>query len=163
MKDKKQQIEEMARDIAKRDCHLYDNCPKPIKHNCVSQDPTIMLESSKNYITIATWLVNANYQKVDENSVVLTKEEYEYFMNDRDYWQEQYYKENEKYIKFIGEKLPELLDNNGKETAKNILNGLECFFWETAINDTKYFDLYQNLYLDIKDIFKNKYGITKEN
>lgn len=76
MKDKKQQIEEMARDIAKRDCCLYDNCPKPIKHNCVSQDPAVMLESSKHYVTIATWLVNANYQKVDENSVVLTKEEY---------------------------------------------------------------------------------------
>lgn len=47
--------------------------------------------------------------------------------------------------------------------AKDILNGLECFFWEAAINDTKNFDLYQNLYRDIKDIFKNKYGVTKEN
>ena len=75
MKDKQQRIEEMARDIAKRDCHLYDKCPKPIKHNCVSQDPAVMLESSKHYVTIATWLVNANYQKVDENSVVLTKAE----------------------------------------------------------------------------------------
>lgn len=50
-----------------------------------------------------------------------------------------------------------------QETAKDILNGLECFFWETAINDTKYFDLYEGLYRDIKDIFKNKYGVTKEN
>ena len=50
-----------------------------------------------------------------------------------------------------------------QETAKDILNGLKCFFWETAINDTKNFDLYQNLYLDIKDVLKNKYGITKEN
>ena len=77
MKDKKQQIEEIAREIAKRDCHLYDKCPKPIKHNCVSKDPAVMLESGKNYVTIATWLVNANYQKVDEDSVVLTKEEYD--------------------------------------------------------------------------------------
>lgn len=57
------QIEEMAREIAKRDCYLYEKCPKPIKHNCVSQDPAIMMESSKNYITIATWLVRAGYRK----------------------------------------------------------------------------------------------------
>lgn len=47
--------------------------------------------------------------------------------------------------------------------AKDILNGLECFFWETAINDTKYFEFYESLYRDIKDIFKNKYGVIKEN
>ena len=50
-----------------------------------------------------------------------------------------------------------------QETAKDILNGLECFFWETAINDTKHFKFYENLYKSIKEIFKNKYGITKEN
>lgn len=50
-----------------------------------------------------------------------------------------------------------------QETAKDILNGLECFFWETAINDTKNFDLYQDLYRSIKEHFKNKYGVIKEN
>lgn len=51
-----------------------------------------------------------------------------------------------------------------QKTAKDILNGLECFFWETAINDTKFFDLYQNLYLSIKEHIKNKYGVdAKEN
>ena len=60
---KQKQIDEMAREIAKRDCYLYEKCPKPIKHNCVSQDPAIMMESSKNYITIATWLVRAGYRK----------------------------------------------------------------------------------------------------
>ena len=50
-----------------------------------------------------------------------------------------------------------------QETAKDILNGLECFLWEKAINDTKFFEFYANLYRDIKDIFKNKYGIIKEN
>lgn len=71
------QIEEMAREIAKRDCYLYEHCPKQPKHNCVSQDPEIMLESSKKYITIAIWLVNAGYRKIPEGAVVLTKEEYD--------------------------------------------------------------------------------------
>lgn len=71
----KQMIEEMAIEIAKRDCYLYDKCPKEPKHNCVSQDPEIMLESSKNYITIATWLVKAGYRKIPENAVVLTRKE----------------------------------------------------------------------------------------
>ena len=50
-----------------------------------------------------------------------------------------------------------------QETAKDILAGLEWFFWETAINDTKRFDLYQDLYRDIKERIENKYGVTKEN
>ena len=50
-----------------------------------------------------------------------------------------------------------------QETAKDILNGLECFLWETAINDTKRFDLYKDLYRSIKEHIKNKYNITKEN
>ena len=67
----------------------------------------------------------------------------------------------------VGDEIANAFDEGYKqgsqETAKDILNGLECFFWETAINDTKNFDLYQSLYRDIKDIFKNKYGVTKEN
>ena len=61
--EEKQMIDEMAREIAKRDCYLYEKCPKPIKHNCVSQDPAIMMESSKHYVTTAIWLVNAGYRK----------------------------------------------------------------------------------------------------
>ena len=72
---KQEQIEKMAADIAKSDCSLWEHCPKDPKHNCISQNPEIMLESSKNYVTIATWLVNLNYRKVPEDAVVLTKEE----------------------------------------------------------------------------------------
>ena len=75
MNNKQKLIEEMAREIAKRDCYLYDRCPKEIKHNCISQNPEIMLESSKNYITIATWFVEAGYRKLQENEVILTKEQ----------------------------------------------------------------------------------------
>ncbi|MBQ3421514.1 MAG: hypothetical protein IJH34_07555 [Romboutsia sp.] len=72
--NKEQQIEEMAREIAKRSCHLFENCPKPIKHNCISQDPEIMLESSKNYVTVATWLVEEGYRKESETvKELLTK------------------------------------------------------------------------------------------
>jgi hypothetical protein len=78
---KEKRIEELARDIAKRDCFLYGNCPKSPKHNCVSQDPKIMLESSHNYITIATWLVEENYCKLAESDVILTRAEIERFQN----------------------------------------------------------------------------------
>ena len=50
-----------------------------------------------------------------------------------------------------------------KETAKDILNGLEWFFWETASNDTKFFEFYESLYKGIKEFINNKYEITKEN
>lgn len=73
--NKEQQIEEMAIDIAKSDCSLWEHCPKDPKHNCISQNPEIMLESSKNYVTISTWLVNAGYRKIDENCAVITKAE----------------------------------------------------------------------------------------
>lgn len=78
--DNQERIKEMARDIAKRDCYLYDKCPKEHKHNCISQDANIMLESSKNYITIASWLVNEGYQKLTDGSVVLTKEAHDRYM-----------------------------------------------------------------------------------
>lgn len=54
-------------------------------------------------------------------------------------------------------------NQGSQETAKDILNGLEWFFWETAINDTKYFDFYESLYKSIKELINNKYEITKEN
>jgi hypothetical protein len=76
MKDKEKQIEEMAKVIAKRDCYFYDKCNRKPKHNCISLDPKIRLDSDKNYVTIATWLVNAGYQKTPD-SVVLSREEYE--------------------------------------------------------------------------------------
>ena len=73
---KNEQIEEMAIDIAKSDCSLWEHCPKNPKHNCISQNPEIMLESSKNYVTIATWLVNAGYRKIDDDYFdVITKDE----------------------------------------------------------------------------------------
>ena len=113
MKDKQQRIEEMILD-------MFDYARTLVNIETATEDSNFINRYKEALRGYATWLVNANYQKVYENSVVLTEEEYEYFMKDRDYWQEQYHKENEKYIKFIGEKLPELLDNNGKETVEKI-------------------------------------------
>ena len=49
----------------------------------------------------------------------------------------------------VGDEIAEAYNEGYKqgcqETAKDILNGLECFLWETAINDTKYFELYSRL------------------
>lgn len=63
----------------------------------------------------------------------------------------------------IGNAFEEGYKQGSQATAKDILNGLECFLWETAINDTKYFDLYENLYRSIKELINYKYGVTKEN
>ena len=75
--DKEKQIEEMANEIARKDCYLFDNCPKLSKHACISRYPTIMMECARNYITIATWLVKESYQKVDKDSVVISRKELE--------------------------------------------------------------------------------------
>lgn len=74
-----EQIEKMAVDIAKKDCSLWEHCPKEPKHNCILQNPEIMLESSKNYVTIAAWLVNADYRKASEVRKETAKEILDYF------------------------------------------------------------------------------------
>ena len=50
--------------------------------------------------------------KLPENAVVLTEWEYEYFQKEIRYWQEQYNKESEKFIKFIGETFKEKHDED---------------------------------------------------
>lgn len=75
---KSKRILELAKDIARKSCYLYDRCPKQPKHNCVSLDPEIQLESTKNYITIATWLVEEGYQKVSKDEVVISKSDYRF-------------------------------------------------------------------------------------
>lgn len=59
----------------------------------------------------------------------------------------------------IGNAFNEGYKQGSQETAKDILNGLECFLWEMAINDTKYFDFYEGLYKSIKEHIKNKYDV----
>ena len=71
-------------------------------------------------------------------------------------------KDYQEMAKFYDEKCEEC-ERISKKTANDILNELEGFLWETAINDTKFFDLYQSLYRSIKEHIKNKYGVIKEN
>ena len=126
MKDKEmieeKQIEEMAKEL--RDERVKQGF---LNYKCnisCSDCPGRRCVGCAEY-TYSEVLYNAGYRNY-KDKVVLSKEEYEYFMKDRDYWQEQYHKENEKYIKFIGEKLPELLENKGKETAEKIYKEYLC-------------------------------------
>ena len=114
MKDKEKQIEEMAREIAKRDCYLFDNCPKEHKHNCISQDPNIMLESSKKYITIAIWLVELGYRNC-KDSVVLSADE---FVNLKKY----------------------IYEKGSKETAEKILKEVASIIKTQSVNDYNFDD-----------------------
>ena len=64
MKDREMRITEIAKDM----CFHADSCIVGAKDRCYEQNCETTWLAEK--------LVNANYQKVDENSVVLTKDEY---------------------------------------------------------------------------------------
>ena len=133
MKDK-EKINEMASDMDYA-CTKHDLWPEDAKE-------------------IAKALVILGYQKVGEDQVVISKEEYEVLK----------IKAKEKHwLETCMSVWKTAKIDGSQETAKNILNELEWFLWETAINDTKNFDLYQDLYRSIKEYFKNKYGVIKEN
>ena len=129
----------------------------------------------------ATMAYCNNYRKVDKDNIVISKKEYERFRSIEIAFKEfakpdgvlipvEEHEELKAEIKRLDQKRLDLqvdnnmlylqLDNKSKETAKDILNMLECFLWETAINDTKFFDLYQSLYKSIKEHIKNKYDVV---
>lgn len=152
MNDKEKQIEEIAREIAKRDCYLYDKCPKKYKHNCVSQDPKIMLESSKHYITIATWLVEADYQKVNENEVVIDKKEYELLMRNKSIEHIQEFSEINGKLCLVKDKMilkeysPDVVEFIRKETAREIFQWLKAHTFDSS-------------FTIIETYFKEQYGV----
>ena len=112
------------------------------------------IANTTSFGVIAEILADKWQPKIDKDSIVLSKEEYERNLNNSfNFGKEDNKKYYDNYV------VPQKI----RETAKDIINELECFFWETAINDTKYFDLYESLYRSIKEHFKNKYGVTKEN
>lgn len=87
------QIEEMAK-VIRVNCGECYTCKYLNELHCAD------LLSAEN-------LYNAGYRKIPENAVVLTEWEYEYFQKEIRYWQEQYHKESEKFIKFVGETFKE--------------------------------------------------------
>ena len=116
------QIEEIAKVIAKRDCYLYGKCPKEPKHNCKSLNPELMLESSKNYITIARWLVEAHYRNC-KNKVVLTEREHEIAMkNQYDVGFRFGYKKMQEELAKTSELKVETIKLAEQKMAKNIKN-----------------------------------------
>ena len=142
MKDK-EMIEEMAREIAKRDCYLFDNCPKPYKHACISQNPTIMMESSKNYITFATWLVELGYHKIPKDSVVLSREEYELY----DVVKKGYPND----MSCLAEKLTEIDHKARKETAEKIIKMLKQSPYIDFLEEWVLEDVAKELDVEIKE------------
>ena len=165
MKDREKRINEMSRDMC-----FHTNCS--VAGRCY--------ELNCETTWLAEKLVNLNYQKINEDDIIISKKEYER-LHSIEIAFEEFTKPDvtiiptEEYeILKIKEKEKHWLNtcmsvwqnakiDGSQEAAKNILNELECFLWETAINDTKYFDLYQSLYRSIKEHIKNKYGVTKEN
>ena len=103
----------------------------------------------------ATMAYCNDYRKVDKDSVVLSKEEYQRNLNNSFNFGRE---ENKKYYDNY------VIPQKTKETANNILNEIECFLWETAINYPKDFEFCENIYRSIKEHFQNKYGVgIKEN
>lgn len=155
MKDRKMRITEIAKDM----CFHADSCIVGEEDRCCEQNCETTWLAEK--------LVDLNYQKVNADDIVVPKDEYRYIKDMANHYDPFWFcafggcegvckecKDTCEMSIFVKER---------QKTAKDILNGLECFFWETAINDTKRFDLYQDLYRSIKEHIKNKYNITKEN
>lgn len=145
---KEKQIEEMAKEIAKRDCYFYDKCSRKPKHNCISLDPKIRLDSDKNYVTIATWLVNAGYLKVHKNSVVLLREEYEKLT--KELVTEQRAKEiAQEYFGIVR-----------KETAEKFESELKAFIkvWKMSEDDAMSTLFYRELFAKIGELAK-QFGV----
>ena len=155
MEDREKRIIEIAKDM----CFHADSCIVGAEDRCCKRNCETTWLAEK--------LVDLNYQKVNADDIVVPKDEYRYIKDMADRYDPFWFcafggcegackecKDTCEMSIFVKER---------QKTAKDILNGLECFFWETAINDTKRFDLYQDLYRSIKEHIKNKYNITKEN
>ena len=107
-------IEGMAKDLLDFGMAMY-----PIGGSAFTE--TKLREQIYNtFLAYADYLIAKGYFKIPEGAVVLTEWEYEYFQKEIRYWQEQYHKESEKFIKFIGETFKEILDKSRKETAEKI-------------------------------------------
>lgn len=123
MKTKQEQIEEMAkeRNEIKDIMKLLDKC--------VSLNPMCKAE-------VATVIYDNNYRKITEDSVVLSKEEYEQHANEYRNLSIKYEQVFDKYrlCKDANEKLKQKAISARKETAKEILK-----------------ELYNRLELDLED------------
>ena len=96
---KKQQIEEIAKAICFNKCKFCENC---------------------YFLKLAEIVYNTGYRKIDEGSVVLTKEEYETLKNEG----AEIAKDYQEMARFYDEKCEEL-DQARQETAREILDKLD--------------------------------------
>lgn len=136
----KQQIEEIAQDIA-------SNCPDMVDNACGGKPC---------YVCLAERLVKDNYRKLPENAVVLTREEYEK-LKDLD---ESYNHLEKTKDELLSErnKLALQLAQARKETAKELFQ---------AIEKSKYVEKFNGLsgavkmisLSNLKKIMKDKFGV----
>ena len=99
MMTERQQIEEIAKAICFNKCKFCENC---------------------YFLKLAEIVYNTGYRKIDEGSVVLTKEEYETLKNEG----AEIAKDYQEMARFYDEKCEEL-DQARQETAREILDKLD--------------------------------------
>lgn len=121
---------------------------------------------NETMLSTAERLYNANYRKVPENAVVLTREE----LSKRDYefrqiGYDECLRDNPKkdiYIKALERKIDQLnakLDQAGKETAKDFIFKVESYLGYNADNETF---TKKELLLIIAEVAKEQYGVEVE-
>ena len=109
MKDKEKQIEEMAKVIIQTSCNGKE---------CENCSWIRSVEEATECCVCLKALYCAGYRKIPENAVVLTREEYDYLINDCKRWEN-----------LAVEKVDEIITTR-KETAREILQWLKdhCAF-----------------------------------
>lgn len=100
MKDKEKQIEEMAKDI-----YEQKSCDTSFEENCK---------------LLAYDLVTLGYQKVDKNSVVLTRKEWKNLQEEKNDYKQRFESSEKRYEQLVQSSC-EALEKKSKETAQEIL------------------------------------------
>ena len=109
MKDKEKQIEEMAKEMSKELCCYYDKKKRKCI-NCFGMEEDCDLHC--NFGRTLERLSNAGYQKIDKDSIVLSRKEYEEV------------KRYQSYIPEMKKAFDKVHNNASKETAEKIFQEL---------------------------------------
>ncbi len=169
MKDKEKQIEEMAK-VLNECCNFYDKNGVHLGNKCNSHDCEYWCDT--NYICCsynkkeATALYNAGYRKTTEDSVVLSKEEYEKYKSA--IWLTP--KEYQQYRRFLVEwncgKIKRVNQDNSKNgivhlaRRKNEANGYDIEK-DKLIYFSNLLDGYKHEFKDLQEICDEMNGLHK--
>lgn len=138
-KEKRKQITEMA----KHGC--YDGCASGLRKFCDEYDG----KPCKNMVRIASGLYEQGYRKLPEDSVVLTREEYEKLKNESidklfadDTFFKEEFKANKEYLRKRANRdyIKLVKKQTSKETAEKIYKDLKLLVPDNALGIvTRYF------------------------